>query len=113
MISLTFESKHAYEAMMKSFLGGSITAEEMAQAFFKLRHADIDREHALKAKGFHPDQYAWEDLFAELFNACYDLDMFPESNEKASPHWIDEKTFRQRIEDLLPRFEAFKLSSLQ
>lgn len=112
MMSPSFESKAEYEALMAAYLADQMTAEEMVQAFFKRRHSDADRGSMATHSYHQREEEAWDALFTELFNACDDLDMFPGEEEKASPNWIDEPTFRTKVAELLPRFKAFKLSSL-
>lgn len=111
MISLTFESKAFYEELMTAYLSGGLSAEDMVQSFFKRRHADVSRELRQPRSERHPQEDAWENLFAKLFNACDDLDMFPDDNDGQSSRWIDEPTFRQRISEILPEFQSFGPSS--
>lgn len=109
-----FEHKSDYEHLMRTVLAGSICAEEAVQTFFHMRRTHLDLEQPMcSSLSLQPDEIRWMELFAELFHACDDLDTTPESIEKATPYIIDEATFRQQIGDILPRFEAFKLSLVQ
>lgn len=89
-----------------------MTDEELVLAFFDQRRADVDREMAERNGRpwqASPEVMRWEELFHQLFNACEELDSVPESENKATPVWIDAATFRERIETLLPGFERFEL----
>lgn len=101
---------------MRSYLNGHGDAEKLVHDFFARRHIDNDRDLAdLAGRPWMPsaDGSRWEALFSRLFNACEDLDMFPDSEEKATLFWIDERTFRKQIAALLPEFESFTSTSTQ
>jgi hypothetical protein len=106
MISVTFDSKDFYEALMSSYLLGQVSAEDAVQSFFKRRTYDINIEFLRTGVDHHPAEVAWENLFADLFNACDDLDLFPDI-EGGPSRWIDEPPFRAKIAEILPRFQAF------
>lgn len=95
---------------MRSYLIGDDDAEKLVHAFFDRRLIDINHDWAvLGDQPWAPsaDGSRWEALFSRLFNACEDLDMFPDSEEKATPNWIDEPTFRKQIAGILLEFESF------
>jgi hypothetical protein len=109
MISVTFDSKDHYEALMSSYLLGHVSAEDAVQSFFKRRTYDINIEFLRTGTEHHPAEAAWEYLFADLFNACDDLDLFPDIEGGPDDRWIDEPTFRSKITEILPRFQAFAI----
>jgi hypothetical protein len=109
MISHTFENKDYYEGLMSSYLSGQASAEQTVRSFFKKRHADVDIEVLRTGIECDPAAEAWEAVFADLFNACDDLDLFPDIEGGPDDHWIDEPTFRSLITEILPRFQAFAI----
>jgi len=96
---------------MRSFVNDQFGADNLVKAFFDQRRYDNDLDiFSHDHSPWHPseDDVRWDQLFSQLFNACEDLDTSPDNGEEVPSHWIDEPTFRKRIELLLPQFEAFE-----